>query len=208
MTDFNPSAETVAARGDRDGHRRDVLSAATKILDESGWDGFSIRAVASRAGVSTGAVYQWFSGKDEIYGELFDREIRAGVQLIDDIPTDLSLGDTVELLMTWVVDLYERLGRYELEFVDESSGREGRHVAPTIMATYLDLGKSADELLQRGARNDGVTLVEHEHLITWFWGACVGVGERLVVSRNLFPLSRRKELLDFSAECLTRSLVE
>ena len=196
------------ARGDRDGRRRDVLTAATEIIEESGWDGFSIRAIASRAGVSTGAVYQWFSGKDEIFGELFDREVRAGLELIDTIPDDLDLATTVRLMMDWVVALYEKLGRYELEFVEATTGRSGREIAPAMAATYVDLGKRADALLDRAAEAEGLELVEsNEHRIIWFWAGCVGAAERLIVSAKSFAGEGREEFLRFSAERLTRSLL-
>lgn len=199
-------APIPTARGDRDGRRRDVLAAASAILDEAGWEGFSIRAVASRAGVSTGAVYQWFSGKDEIFGELMDREIRAGLEIIDTVPTE-SLADTVRMMLDWVVDLYDRLARYELEFVEASSGREGREIAPAMNATFEELGKRANELLDQAAATEGVELVENEHRITWFWAGCVGTAERLTVSPQHFIGDRREELLQFAADSLVRSLI-
>ena len=163
---------------------------------------------ASRAGVSTGAVYQWFSGKDEIFGELFDREIRAGLELIDRVPEDLDLETTVRLMIDWVVVLYEKLGRYELEFVEATSGRTGREIAPAMVATYLDLGKRADALLDRAAEVEGLTLVESsDDRITWFWAGCVGTAERLVVSAKYFTGERREQFLAFSAGRLTQSLL-
>lgn len=206
-TPHDPSTGTTA-RGDRDGRRRDVLSAATEIIEELGWDGFSIRAIASRAGVSTGAVYQWFSGKDEIFGELYDREVRAGLDLIDTLPDDSDLPTTVRLMMDWVVALFEKLGRYELEFVEATSGRTGREIAPAMAATYIDLGKRADAVLDRAAEVSGVTLVEAGNdRITWLWAGCIGTAERLIVSAKEFEGERRERLLEFSAERLTQSLI-
>ena len=202
------ASSSQTARGDRDGRRRDVVVAAAAIIEESGWDGFSIRAIASRAGVSTGAVYQWFSGKDEIFGELFDREVRAGLDLIDTIPDDLDLDTTVRLMMDWVVALYEKLGRYELEFVEATSGRTGREIAPAMAATYLDLGKRAGAILDRAAEADGLTLVESsDDRIAWFWAGCVGTAERLIVSAKHFSGERREQFLAFSAARLTQSLL-
>ena len=196
------------SRGDREGRRRDVLAAASDILDESGWDGFSIRAIAKRTGVSTGAVYQWFSGKDEIFGELYDRRVRDGLELMDTLPDDLGLNDTVRLMVDWVVELYEKLGRYEMEFVEASSGRAGREVAPAMDNTYIDLGNRADALLDRAAKVDGVALVPAGDMrITWFWAGCVGSAERLIVSAKHFQGDRREELLAFSAARLSQSLL-
>ena len=180
MNDPDPFGQPPipTARGDRDGRRRDVLAAASAILDEAGWEGFSIRAVASRAGVSTGAVYQWFSGKDEIFGELMDREIRAGLEIIDTLPSE-SVAGTARMMLDWVVDLYDRLARYELEFVEASSGRGGREIAPAMSATFAELGKRANELLDQAAAAEGIELVQSEYRITWFWAGCVGTAERL-----------------------------
>lgn len=197
---------TPTARGDRDGRRRDVLAASRSILDEAGWDGLSIRSVASRAGVSTGAVYQWFSGKDEIFGELMDQELRLGLEMIDTVPTD-SLAATVRAMLHWVVDLYDRLARYELEFVEASSGRSGREVVPVMGATYAELGKRVDELLDAAATNEGEELIQHEHRIIWFWAGCVGTAERLALSPQDFIGERRDSLLDFACDSLVRSLI-
>ncbi|MDW3217561.1 MAG: TetR/AcrR family transcriptional regulator [Acidimicrobiales bacterium] len=208
MSEPDPFSDppTPTARGDRDGRRRDVLAAATSILEESGWEGLSIRAVASRAGVSTGAVYQWFSGKDEIFGELMAHEIRAGLDLIERVPTE-SFPATVRLMLDWVTDLYERLGRYELEFAEASTGRTDREIAAGVDATYLELGKRADELLDRAAANDGIELIQHEYRVTWFWAGCVGTAERLALSPQIFFGETREELLQLACDSLVRSLV-
>lgn len=199
--------ETTTARGDREGRRRDVVTAATAIIEEVGWEGFSIRAIAARAGVSTGAVYQWFSGKDEIFGELYNREIHHGLELIDRVPADVGLETTVRMMMDWVVNLYEHLGRYEMEFGEESSGRAGREIGPAMLSTYTELGRRAEAVLNRAAEADGVELVHSEYRITWFWAGCVGIAERMIVLDGHFTDETRDEMLHFAAAALTRSLL-
>jgi AcrR family transcriptional regulator len=195
----NGTSRGQTARGDRDGRRRDVVAAATEIIEESGWDGFSIRAIASRAGVSTGAVYQWFSGKDEIFGELYDREVRHGLELIDTLPEDSDLPTTVRMMMDWVVALYEKLGRYELEFVEVTSGRTGREIAPAMAATYAELEKRAEAVLDRAAQVSGEVLVDA--------GADRITAERLIVSAKDFDDERREGFIAFAADRLTHSLL-
>ena len=149
------------ARGDRDGRRRDVLTAAAEILDESGLDGLSIRATAARAGVSAGAVYQWFSGKDEILGELYDREVRAGLELIETV-ADLPLDEVMRLMLDLAVNLHDKLGRPEVQFA-ASDGQGGREIGPTMRSTHARLGERVDEMLDRAAAAENLTLVEDEH---------------------------------------------
>lgn len=191
---------------DRDDRRRAVVEAATELLDEVGWAGFSIRAIAGRAGVSTGAVYQWFSGKDEIFGEIYLDEIRRGLDLIERVPADQSLPETVRMMLDWTVALFERLGRYELEFVEASRDRAGRRIAPTMPAAYLELARAADERLDAAAARDGVRLVHDERRIAWFWSACVGCGERIVAERHFADPDLREWFLDFCTDSLVRSL--
>ena len=47
-----------------------IVEAAARILEERGHEGFSTNAVAERAGVSVGSLYQYFPRKDAIYKRL------------------------------------------------------------------------------------------------------------------------------------------
>lgn len=58
------SAETVAA----------IVEVAARILERDGPDGFTTNAVAERAGVSIGSLYQYFPSKAALIGALIVRE--------------------------------------------------------------------------------------------------------------------------------------
>lgn len=58
------SAETV----------RTILEGAARVLEERGLAGYTTNAVAERAGVSVGSVYQYFPGKDALTAALVARE--------------------------------------------------------------------------------------------------------------------------------------
>lgn len=66
------SAATVAA----------VLEAAARILETEGLEGYTTNAVAQRAGISIGSLYQYFPGKDAITRALMLRET---TQLLTDV---------------------------------------------------------------------------------------------------------------------------
>ena len=51
-----------------------IVEAAARILEAAGLDGFSTNAVAERAGVSIGSLYQYFPRKDALIGALIVRE--------------------------------------------------------------------------------------------------------------------------------------
>lgn len=58
------SRETVGA----------IIEAAARILESQGLDGFTTNAVAEKAGVSIGTLYQYFPDKDALLGSLIARE--------------------------------------------------------------------------------------------------------------------------------------
>ena len=53
-----------------------ILDAAARILVESGYAAASTNRIAERAGVSIGSLYEYFPGKEAVFGELRRREAR------------------------------------------------------------------------------------------------------------------------------------
>ena len=127
--------------------------------------------------------------------------------MIRTMPTDITLAETIRLMVDWVVDLYQRLGRYQLEFIEESGHHVRSDIGPALITTYAELGERASEMLDEAASRDGITLVESDYRITWFWAGCIGTAERMTLFRLQFEGDRREEHLQFAAESLTRSLI-
>ena len=67
------SVETVAV----------VLEAAARILEHKGFEGFNTNAVAERAGVSIGSLYQYFPNKDALLSKLIQREYAPMLEACD-----------------------------------------------------------------------------------------------------------------------------
>ncbi len=63
-----------------------ILEAAARILETEGFDAYSTNAVAARAGVSIGSLYQYFPGKDSITRALISSSgeaLLADLQAVD-----------------------------------------------------------------------------------------------------------------------------
>jgi AcrR family transcriptional regulator/DNA-binding MarR family transcriptional regulator len=59
--------------------RARILSAAARVVEESGYDGMSVARVTSRAGVSRRTFYDQFDGREDCFLALFDQAVtRAG----------------------------------------------------------------------------------------------------------------------------------
>ena len=69
------SAATVAA----------IIEAAARILEASGLEGYNTNAIAERAGVSVGSLYQYFPTKDAVTRALVQREAMLLMEEIADI---------------------------------------------------------------------------------------------------------------------------
>ncbi|MEJ1976156.1 MAG: TetR/AcrR family transcriptional regulator [Acetobacteraceae bacterium] len=54
---------------------RTIVEAAARILEQHGLSGFTTNAVAERAGVSIGSLYQYFPNKEALTGALIHREM-------------------------------------------------------------------------------------------------------------------------------------
>jgi AcrR family transcriptional regulator len=54
-----------------------ILEAAARILERHGLEGFNTNAVAARAGVSVGSLYQYFPGKDALMAALIRKDAQA-----------------------------------------------------------------------------------------------------------------------------------
>jgi AcrR family transcriptional regulator len=63
------AAETVAV----------ILEAAAQILESGGLEGFTTNAVAERAGVSIGTLYQYFANKNLLIRALAQQEVQRGL---------------------------------------------------------------------------------------------------------------------------------
>ncbi|MFP5466769.1 MAG: TetR/AcrR family transcriptional regulator [Gammaproteobacteria bacterium] len=58
-----------------DAKRAHILAAAKEVFEKHGLDGASIREIAKRAGYTPGAIYSYFSAKEEIYGALLSESL-------------------------------------------------------------------------------------------------------------------------------------
>ncbi|WP_425127529.1 TetR/AcrR family transcriptional regulator [Burkholderia gladioli] len=60
-----------------------IVEAAAQVLETRGIEGFNTNAVAERAGVSIGSLYQYFPGKDALTVALMQRETQRFVEDMD-----------------------------------------------------------------------------------------------------------------------------
>ena len=85
-----------------------VLDAAARILDEEGLAGLNTNAVARRAGISVGSLYQYFPGKEAIVSALIlkaHERIVDGLEHLLDTTTTVSPDAAIDAMLNMVLDL-------------------------------------------------------------------------------------------------------
>jgi AcrR family transcriptional regulator len=90
-----------------------VLAAAEDVLAADGFDEFTMTAVAERAGVSVGAIYRRFDGKEQLLAAVKDRLLS---QLEEDLAerlrtADPSLEGVVDAFATAIAGAFEAGGQ-------------------------------------------------------------------------------------------------
>lgn len=83
-TDARPK-RAVATRSDPPSGttRERLVGAAHQLLEEGGYTGASVQAVADRAGVSAGALYRHFASKAELFVEVFRDAAKRDLAAVD-----------------------------------------------------------------------------------------------------------------------------
>lgn len=79
-----------------------LLRAAAEVFSESGYSGARVQQIAERAGLTTGAIYNRFSGKSELLLEAMDHQTSA---LLNELSAaDMSTVDVLESIGQSLLD--------------------------------------------------------------------------------------------------------
>ncbi|MDX2009828.1 MAG: TetR/AcrR family transcriptional regulator [Myxococcaceae bacterium] len=85
-----------------------IVEAGARLLAEQGWEALTLQAVAARAGVSPGSLYQYFPDKAALVAEVTERqsqrELAFHLERFAAITPDTSLEDTLRLMLRAVLD--------------------------------------------------------------------------------------------------------
>ncbi|WP_252258306.1 TetR/AcrR family transcriptional regulator [Erythrobacter aurantius] len=87
-----------------------IIEAAARILAEQGWAGFNTNAVAARAGVSIGSLYEYFSDKQALADEIASDHLARGEALLASAAAGINGANDpaalVDALVRGLVDLH------------------------------------------------------------------------------------------------------
>lgn len=83
--------EVIIIRKSTEETRTSILKSAMEVFLEAGYQEASMRKIAERAGITAGAIYKHFSGKEEMFDEIFEE---SGKKLMEVTESMIGTGFT------------------------------------------------------------------------------------------------------------------
>ena len=120
-----------------------MLEAATRILEKDGMDGLTTNAIAAKAGVSIGTLYQFFPNKAAILDGLAEHELKALGLRVMTVMQDARLDTTqarVAAIVSAVAATYGHRHKAHRLVMAHSLGRGGNQMAPLFARLRRHLG--------------------------------------------------------------------
>ncbi|MDT7672186.1 MAG: hypothetical protein QOD82_88, partial [Pseudonocardiales bacterium] len=168
------------AWGDAEGRHRDILASAEQILAESGYPALTMRAIAAGAGVSSGTVYQYFAGKEDVFAALMARRLDDLRDTLDTVDRGLGVSGVLCEILPQVTELWRRLGRSAPQWEAKVlAGRGGKGLVTSATVYRRTIQALARALTETAAAN-GQALVDDPAVAFWVWDSLIGLADDLL----------------------------
>jgi len=200
--------ESTTAWGDAEGRRRDILDSAEKLLAESGYAGLTMRAIAVGAGVSSGTLYQYFDGKEDVFVALMAGRLEALRTTLDGLDRGIGIAGLLREILPQVRELWRLFGRSAQQWESKvlAGGPRGKRAA-TSAAVFRKMARALEKALHETAGAAGQRLVDHPALAYWVWDSLIGLADDIVHGGSLQARISTNRLIDFATEAVERGIV-
>jgi AcrR family transcriptional regulator len=196
------------AWGDAEGRRRDILRSAEKLLADSGYAALTMRAIAVGAGVSSGTVYQYFDGKEDVFVALMSARLADMGDTLDELDRGVGITGVLTAILPQVRELWRLFGRSAQQWESKvlAGGPKGKR-AVTSATVFRRMTRALEKALREAAAAQGVTLVDHPAMAYWVWDSLIGVADDLVHGGSLQARVSAGRLVEFATEAIERGIV-
>jgi AcrR family transcriptional regulator len=134
--------------------REQLLRAARRVFARSGFHGASVEEIAAEAGFSTGALYSNFTGKEDLFLVLMEREINEHArEIADAVRTRVSMADRATGGARQWMTMIEREPEVLLLFMEFwAYGVRDAEVRPKVAARFAQVRELLTKLIADGVR--------------------------------------------------------
>jgi TetR/AcrR family transcriptional repressor of nem operon len=176
--------------------RKHLLKTAGALAKEKGFSSTGVDALMAAAGLTSGAFYNHFSSKTELFSELLKRELDHSFTMFAD---ELS-GESVD---EWIA---RQLKRY-LNWKHVQSPASGC-VVPSLGAEIGRADKPAKKIFEDGAKRTQKVWAEQLGDEKMAWAVISQLVGSVLLARAMASEKTSKEVLDASKEVLTNVLAQ
>ena len=196
------------AWGDAEGRRRDILSSAELIVEQQGYAGLTVRAIAVGAGVSSGTLYQYFSGKEDVFAALMERRLDDLQRTLAAVDRTLGIAGVLREIEPQVTELWRRFGRSAAQWEAKvlSGGPRGKEVTGSAQV-YRRTIKALARTLTETAAECGQTLIDDPALPHWVWDSLIGVADDLLLQGSRTSRVKPAQLIEFATGAIERGIL-
>ncbi|HEU5474383.1 MAG TPA: TetR/AcrR family transcriptional regulator [Actinophytocola sp.] len=200
--------ETTAAWGDAKARRADILSSAERLLERDGYAGLTVRAIADGAKISSGTVYQYFQGKEDVFVALMAARLDALRATFDELDRELGIPGLLTATLPQVRELWRLFGRSAQQWESKvlAGGRRGKQ-AVTSATVFRRTIRALDRALRETAAAGGRTVVDDPALAHWVWDALIGVADDLLHGGSVQGRVPPRRLIEFAIAAIERSII-
>jgi AcrR family transcriptional regulator len=202
------AAPVPTAWGDAEGRQRDILASAEQILAEAGYAALTMRAIAAGAGVSSGTVYQYFGGKEDVFAALMARRLDELRTSLDAADRGLGIAGLLREVLPQVTELWGRLGRSAPQWEAKvlAGGRRSKDLTGPA-AGYRRTIQALARALAETARANGQVLLDDPALPFWVWDSLIGLADDLLHGGAPQGRVRPRRLVEFGTAAIERGIL-
>jgi AcrR family transcriptional regulator len=202
------STEQTTAWGDAAGRRRDILSSAELILEQHGYAGLTMRAIAVGAGVSSGTVYQYFSGKEDVFAALMERRLESLQGTLASVDRGLGIAGVLREIEPQVTELWRRFGHSAAQWEAKvlAGGRRGKEATGSAKVYRKTIAALAQALAE-AASACGQTLIDDPALPHWVWDSLIGLADDLLLQGSRTSRVKPAHLISFATGAIERGIL-
>lgn len=140
----------------RERTRNDILDAALEVFQQVGYEQCTMEEIATQAGFSTGALYNYFKNKQDIFNSATKRVFDDLVSQFDEVLSrTIRFSDGLDLLIDMSVGFAEQAASAKYRFL---IGPDARHawaddeLHQYSMARYLEVVARVQMIMEMGIR--------------------------------------------------------
>ncbi len=192
--------------GDAQARRRAVLDAAIELLDEGGYPALTNRAVAKRAHMSPGLIYQYFLDKQDIFVTLLQEAETDLAAVIAQLPRDGGVAGLLAAIVPEAARHWGRVGYLASTWQTvDGSGMERESVR--VLRECSDRKFAAlRRALEESAAAEGAALHDDPALVPYVWAGITGIADSLTT--KWLRASTLDAFVAYATAALARSILD